>query len=157
MLPSYKLVAIGDLNGDGRGDLVFDNNTWLYAWINNGSGVFTQLSIGAHPSGWSIVGSGDITGDGKVDLVWRNTSAGNFSHWAMNGAAVISKSASTAMPPSYKLATIGDLNGDGRADLVWDNNVAVWAWLAPASGTSYTQTRIASHPSGWTLQNPMSY
>lgn len=157
MLPSYKLVAIGDFNGDGRGDLIWDNNVWLYAWINSGNGVFTQQSVGAHASGWAIVDSGDITGDGKTDLVWRNTSTGNFSYWAMNGAAVTSKSTSIAVPLSYKLSTVGDLNGDGRADLVWDNNIAVWAWLAPTTGTSFTQTRIGNHPAGWTLQDPMSY
>lgn len=157
MLTSYKLVAIGDFNGDGLGDLIWDNNAAVYAWINSGGGVFTQVAVSAHPSGWAIVGSGDITGDGKVDLVWRNTSAGNFSYWAMNGAAVTSKSASIAVPLAYKLATIGDLNADGRADLVWDNNSSVWAWLAPTTGTTFTQTRIANHPSGWTLQDPLSY
>ncbi|MFD5631376.1 FG-GAP repeat domain-containing protein [Streptomyces sp. NPDC127072] len=76
-----KVVGVGDLNGDGIGDLVAQDRTnALYRYYGTGKGTFaSRVKVTAT---WGInydvvVGPGDITGDGRADLVARDT-AGNL-------------------------------------------------------------------------------
>ncbi|MET9965126.1 VCBS repeat-containing protein [Streptomyces sp. NPDC006356] len=89
-----KIVGAGDLNGDGRGDLLARDKAgtlWRYNGLGNGLlkdrvKVFTGWGSGYNV----IVGAGDITGDGKADLVsrdgsgnmWRNSGDGKGSFGA---------------------------------------------------------------------------
>ncbi|MEU4272350.1 FG-GAP-like repeat-containing protein [Streptomyces sp. NPDC026092] len=83
-----KIVGAGDLNGDGRGDLLGVDAAgvlWRYYGTANG-GVTARVKVGG---GWgvysSLVGVGDITGDGRGELLardttgklWRYTNLGN--------------------------------------------------------------------------------
>lgn len=73
------LVGAGDLNGDGKADLVAKDSPgvlWLYKGTGNMTGqLATRTRICA---GWNIyntlTGAGDLTGDGKADLVGRDAS-----------------------------------------------------------------------------------
>ncbi|MEU7115226.1 FG-GAP-like repeat-containing protein [Streptomyces sp. NPDC046182] len=83
-----KIAGAGDLNGDGRGDLLGMDASgvlWRYHGTANG-GVTARVKVGG---GWgaytSLVGVGDLTGDGRAELVardttgrlWRYTNQGN--------------------------------------------------------------------------------
>ncbi|MFF1446358.1 FG-GAP-like repeat-containing protein [Streptomyces sp. NPDC058295] len=75
---SYKkVVGVGDLNGDGIGDLLAqDTSNNLYRYIGRGDGTFSarvRLFAGWGGTYNTVVGTGDITGDGKADLVARDT------------------------------------------------------------------------------------
>ncbi|MFG2640808.1 FG-GAP-like repeat-containing protein [Streptomyces sp. NPDC048370] len=83
-----KIVGAGDLNGDGRGDLLGLDAAgvlWRYYGTANG-GLTPRVKVGG---GWgvynSLVSVGDITGDGRAELLardttgklWRYTNLGN--------------------------------------------------------------------------------
>ncbi|MFG2890460.1 FG-GAP-like repeat-containing protein [Streptomyces sp. NPDC048248] len=79
---SYShIVGVGDLNGDGFGDVLARSKTGtLYRYDGTGSGtlrdrvtVFSDWGLSYN----AIVGVGDLTSDGRNDLVVRDT-AGNL-------------------------------------------------------------------------------
>src|SRR5258706_4223588 len=68
---SVRAVAAGDLNGDGKPDLVVTNqggNT-VYVLLGNGSGGFSVGSPIVVANTPVSVAIGDLNSDGKADLV----------------------------------------------------------------------------------------
>lgn len=132
-------VAIGDVNGDGKPDLVVTSGQArsVAVLLGRGDGRFdpatgSPLRV---PGGPSEMVLGDVSGDGNLDLVL----ASHDSYGVMlllgdgQGAFTLSPNSPIVMkdgnhPHMHGLA-IGDVNGDGKLDLVSanhdDNDVAV--------------------------------
>ncbi len=77
------ITAVGDLNGDGRNDLVarWTATGRLDAYLGRGDGGFrtSRLSTtGATTRCWSA--SGDVNGDGKADLLARDATGALWLH-----------------------------------------------------------------------------
>ena len=125
-------LAVADLNGDGKPDLVVtdyggDPNVTprpagaVYIFLNDGHGGFqtpTTVTVGAYPS---VVSIGDLNGDGKPDLVVGAENADVSYTLSVllgigNGTFQPPVSVSTQYGPSG--VAIGDFNGDGNADLM---------------------------------------
>ncbi|XUM04727.1 FG-GAP-like repeat-containing protein [Streptomyces venezuelae ATCC 10712] len=82
-----KLVGAGDLDGDGRGDLLgVDAAGVLWRYSSTATGVTARVKVG---SGWggysSLVAVGDLSGDGRADLLARDT-AGKLWRYSGTGA-----------------------------------------------------------------------
>ncbi|MEU2234437.1 FG-GAP-like repeat-containing protein [Streptomyces vietnamensis] len=78
-----KIAGAGDLNGDGRGDLLGVDASgvlWRYYGTATG-GVTARVKVG---SGWggysSLVGIGDVSGDGCADLAARDTTGRLYAY-----------------------------------------------------------------------------
>lgn len=118
-----SVVAIGDLNGDGRadvaiatrsaGDPVNDQSVFVFLQQANGElAAPVRYSTGLDARGISI---GDLNSDGRADLAVCGG----------NGVAVLRQRLDGTLAPAEFIATgqgadsvkIGDLNGDGRVDL----------------------------------------
>lgn len=73
---TWTLSTFGDLNGDGRDDLVFQNRDGTpSAWLMAAGGNSVQQYAGfANPgSSWRLADTADANGDGRADLVFQNT------------------------------------------------------------------------------------
>ena len=80
-------VAIGDVNGDGRLDVVTANQvaSTISVALSNGAAGFlasTSFPVGASPLSVAI---GDVNGDGKKDVVTSNFNANSVSVLIGNG------------------------------------------------------------------------
>ena len=122
-------VSTGDLNGDGKPDMVSANyilstisvllNTTAPYGLVPSFSVKTDFATGTNPFSVQI---GDVNGDGKPDLVVANNTSTNVSvllNTTAVGASTPSFSAKTDFPTSLNsyAVSIGDLNGDGKPDL----------------------------------------
>ncbi len=129
--------GVGDVNGDGKADLVGPSQVYL----STGSGFSPGQSWGGGiPAAQDGVGAlADVNGDGKADLVFQSAdwpffevrlSTGSSFAPATNGAVV--------WYPQYinMPGGVGDVNGDGKADLVGPSQV----YLSTGSGFSPGQS-----------------
>ncbi|MEU3187112.1 FG-GAP-like repeat-containing protein [Streptomyces sp. NPDC006923] len=154
----YNLVlGPGDLNGDGKSDLLARSSTDLYFYAGNGNGMSVQGRVEIGGSGWmqfnTIVGAGDLTGDGRADLVARSTS-GLFLYAGTGNAAspfgAKAQVGGTGWSQYTNLAAPGDLNGDGIADLLASNSAGELYFYA-GTGLAATpfEERVKIGTGGW--------
>jgi hypothetical protein len=143
---------LGDVNGDGRDDIVAFGNRAVYVSLSNGIqfGVPTPWigAYGVSAGGWSSQDRypralGDVNGDGKTDIV----------AFGENGTFVSLSTGSGFTAPATWVRSFGrgekggwwtsqntyprmvaDVNGDGRDDIIGFGNNATYVALSTGSG-----------------------
>ena len=171
---TWQVHAVGDLNGDGKTDIVWRNvgpgvdTGALFVWLMDGKTIIGATYLDPIGTDWQIQRVGDLSGDGKADILWRNVGTGpdrdNLYVWIMNGPAVV---AGTGYPNSQADATwqvqaIGDLNGDGKQDLVWRNvgpgaaTGAMFLWLMDGK-TIIGATYLDPISTDWQIQGTADF
>jgi|SRR5579884_3234962 len=139
--PHWQIVATGDVNGDGRDDIVWRRDDGeLTDWLGTANGSFApnaanELDV-VDPQ-WHIVGAGDFNGDGIADIMWRNTD-GRITNWLGTPTGHFVDNVANAyngVTLDWHIAGIGDFNGDGRDDILWHNDDGrITDWLSTSSG-----------------------
>jgi FG-GAP-like repeat len=118
--------VIGDLNGDGKPDLVTANfaaNT-VSVLTNKGDGSFRtrhDYPTGLEPSSVAIA---DLNGDRKPDLVVANDFAPTLSVLVNKGDGSFQTKLDYRIGRAPDSIAISDLNGDGKPDLATANFAA---------------------------------
>jgi hypothetical protein len=141
-------VAIGDVDGDGKPDLIVVNtgaNT-VSVFLGSGTGTFgpkTDFATGATPHAVAVA---DLNGDGNLDLVVANTGADTVSVLLGTGTGTFAAATDFATGAAPFFIAIGDLNGDGIPDLVVVNVNAdtVSVLLGLGDGTFGPKTDFAT-------------
>lgn len=116
------LTAVGDVNRDGRNDLVgraADGSLRLF--LGKGGRGFTQRAVAGSWKGYRLlVGVGDVTGDGRADLMARDRKGKLSLFKAKGDKGAFAKRRPVAGRWSRYDAIVGggDYDGDRRPDLV---------------------------------------
>src|SRR5439155_11008079 len=119
-------VAVGDLNGEGKPDLVtanYDADT-VSVLLGAGTGSFGANTDFGAGTGALPVAIGDVNGDGKPDLMAANYIASTVSMLLGTGTGSFAARTDFATGNGPYSVAIGDVNGDGMPDLVTANHNA---------------------------------
>ncbi|MBI1731091.1 VCBS repeat-containing protein [Candidatus Acetothermia bacterium] len=125
MCDSPKALATGDLNKDGRADLIVANcGSEISVLLGNGDGTFEPAvgySAGTTASGLVGVAVGDFNKDGKLDVLKWHQKDGLIYLLLGDGTGKLGVAAFFEVRAgccNLKDVAIGDFNSDGNLDVV---------------------------------------
>ena len=119
-----SLSAIGDFSGDGRDDLLFENESTGYLSLVRG-GDLANVNIGSR-AGQTLVAVGDFNGDAADDLLFRSDSSGWLSYMRGGDFANVN----VGFRAGQEILAVGDFDGNGRDDILFRSISTGWLSFA---------------------------
>lgn len=140
------VVATGDLDGDGRLELVYVDGRTVIVMAQREDGGFEELQRLSSAEGAAYaIAMGDVDGDGDLDVI---AAGHNLKALFINDGGHLREEVS--LRPlfarnfnTYELA-MGDLNGDGVTDVVGGSDGMLWIAFGPYQAGAFASAPIES-------------
>ena len=133
---SLALKAVGDIDGDGVGDLLFQTaNGATTCWFMNADGSIRSTRAMWALGGLTIKACGDYEGTGHTQIFFQDA-GGNTTYWRLDTNGNNLGTVTLGAMGGWMLRGLGDLDGDHKAELFWQNaagQVVIWYHNADGS------------------------
>lgn len=149
-LPDSDPLLVGDLNGDGKADVVQihgEGPSTFDVWISdtNGDGKFSHTMGATFNISTAGLQGGvltDLNGDGKLDLLTIDTANPGLVWTSLgNGDGTFLNATSTALAGfAPDTLTFGDFNGDGKVDFAGLNYTTEQVDVYLQTSTGFVQS-----------------
>ena len=149
--PGFKLMGTGDIDANGRADIVAVTDDGEARWYPSNGGGYDQANFLSarkifNAGGIKILSVGDIDSNGRADIV-AVLNDGNAVWYPNNGTTAGETKFLSARPifhaGGFKLMSIGDIDADGRPDIVAVTNDGEARWY-PNNGGSFASINFLS-------------
>jgi len=123
-------LASGDVNKDGKIDLVLDNSSTISIWTGNGDGTFTEGNSYSTITNIGYITVTDLDGDGNLDIYSGLASGGVYSgdQSDYSSAYVLMGNGDGTFQGALQLGSgaytgnnLADVTGSGTLDLITSN------------------------------------
>ncbi|MEO0194951.1 MAG: VCBS repeat-containing protein [candidate division WOR-3 bacterium] len=142
----YGLTA-GDINGDGRLDLVLTDRGgtgYVYLYINNGGLTFTKQTVDNNANGPMGVQIADFEPDGDLDIAVASYGNRIIYVYEQTSALTFVRRTPTITNRYYFGVGIGDLDGDADPDILVRAGTT-----STKQGLWWYETILQYSPNGW--------
>ncbi len=150
---SFGTLTVGDLNKDGKLDVVVSNNAGTWIVLNQGSARFAAPSLVNATFGYVSVA--DLNGDKNPDLVLSQFYCCGYPTVEVllgDGHGLFTEaSQNMSVPTSFGPIAVADFNGDGRADVATLTPFGSVSILLGDGTGSFSGSSIVSLPSPFSV------
>jgi hypothetical protein len=143
----WLVQAVGDLDGDGFGDLVFrftgddgvPNDTGVsYIWFTDGTQAVQKVrKRGGAPLSWTLLGAIDINGDGAADMIYISPASAVRALMATPSRTCANLAAGT-LPAGFTALKLADFTGGRSGDILLKNSTTGEVQLMSLNATGLT-------------------
>ena len=144
--PPPAAFTPGDLNGDGRADLVMPITQTTHpdcgatgAWLIQSDQTAAWGDLSQRNAGWEIFGTGVTTAGKSTNDVYVRSTGNVVGAWTTDATGKVTGWATVSQfDASTQILGLGDFDGDGQTDLLLRNtNGAVGCHLTDGTGWNY--------------------